>query len=251
MKRAAPVAAGIAATLVFATLGGWQIERRSWKLDLIARVEARIHADPMPAPGPAAWPAVDAADDEYRRVAADGTYEPGQETLTQAVTERGPGSWVLTPLRTAEGFRVLVNRGFLPLDRRAEGEGGHAPSAGPVRVVGLLRLSEPGGGFLRRNDPAAERWYSRDVAAIAAARGLGEVAPYFVDAEAVPGGAAPFGGMTVVAFRNEHLAYALTWFALAAMAAAGTAALWAGEGRLARWLGRRQALRRPPPTPGA
>ena len=42
-------------TLVFAGLGIWQVERRSWKLDLIARVEARIDAAPVAAPGPAAW----------------------------------------------------------------------------------------------------------------------------------------------------------------------------------------------------
>ena len=39
-------------------------------------------------------------------------------------------------------------------------------------MVGLLRLTEPGGSLLQANDPADERWYSRDVAAIAAARGL-------------------------------------------------------------------------------
>ncbi len=38
-------------------------------------------------------------------------------------------------------------------------------------MTGLLRLSEPKGAFLRSNDPKDDRWYSRDVAAIAAARG--------------------------------------------------------------------------------
>ena len=42
--RSAFVAVLCLCTLVFAGLGIWQIERRSWKLDLIARVEARIHA---------------------------------------------------------------------------------------------------------------------------------------------------------------------------------------------------------------
>jgi surfeit locus 1 family protein len=87
-----------------------------------------------------------------------------------------------------------------------------------VTVTGLLRASEPGGGFLRANDPADGRWYSRDVAAIAEAEGVGPVAPYFIDAGATPNPRGlPVGGLTVVSFRNTHLAYALTWFALAAL----------------------------------
>ena len=92
--------------------------------------------------------------------------------------------------------------------------------AQPARVVGLLRLTEPGGGFLRANDAVGGRWYSRDVAAIAAARGLRAVAPYFVDADAAAEpGPQPQGGMTQLSFRNTHLVYALTWFCLALMSA--------------------------------
>ena len=95
-----------------------------------------------------------------------------------------------------------------------------------VTITGLLRPSEPGGAFLRDNAPEKDRWYSRDVAAIAKARGLDRVAPYFVDAEAPPlaegGGAGqPVSGLTVIQFRNNHLVYALTWFMLALMVAGG------------------------------
>ncbi|WP_439495298.1 SURF1 family protein [Bosea sp. (in: a-proteobacteria)] len=215
--------------LVFTGLGLWQIERRTWKLDLIARVEARIHAPPVAAPGPAEWQGVDAAKDEYRRVALQGRYLDAPETLTMAVTERGPGFWVLAPLRSDAGFTVLVNRGFVPDDRRGPEE--RRKVAGEeARVVGLLRLSEPGGGFLRTNDPSAGRWYSRDVAAIAQARGLAEVAPYFVDADAATEpGPLPQGGMTQVSFRNTHLVYALTWFCLALMSAGAAVFLALGQ----------------------
>jgi len=207
-------------TLVFAALGVWQLQRRAWKLDLIARVEARIHAAPVTAPGPAEWPGVDAVAYEYRRVALQGRYLDVPETLTLAVTERGPGFWVLAPLRTEGVFTVLVNRGFVPEDRRGPDERRRVAGQ-EARVVGLLRLAEPGGGFLRSNDPAGGRWYSRDVVAIAEARGLGPVAPYFVDADAASEpGPLPQGGMTQVSFRNTHLVYALTWFALALMSAA-------------------------------
>ena len=54
-------------------------------------------------------------------------------------------------------------------------------------MTGLLRLSEPGGAFLRLNDPVSDRWFSRDVATLAQARGLEHVAPCFIDADADPG----------------------------------------------------------------
>ncbi|WP_294338942.1 SURF1 family protein [uncultured Sphingomonas sp.] len=219
------LAALVTAALV--GLGVWQLERRAWKLDLIARVEARIHAAPIAFP----WRGGDPKDLEYTRVRVTGTFDHDRETLVQALTARGAGFWVLTPLRTADGT-MLVNRGFVPEDRRDPKSRAAGQVAGPIPVTGLVRLSEPGGGFLRSNDPAADRWYSRDVAAIAAAKGLGRVAAQFVDADATPNpGGYPIGGLTVVAFRNTHLVYALTWFALAGLAAFGTWLFWRGERR--------------------
>lgn len=209
--------AGICLALAacFAALGVWQIERRAWKLDLIARVEGRIHAPPMPLPPREQW----GGDLAYSRVRVAGVFVPHAETLVQAVTERGGGWWVIAPFRTAEGI-VLVNRGFVP-DRRAPAQIGSR-----TIVTGLVRTSEPGGGFLRSNDPVAGRWYSRDVAAIARARRIGPVAPFFVDADATPNpGGYPIGGLTVVAFRNTHLGYALTWFALAGLLIGGAVVL--------------------------
>ncbi|PWC81349.1 Surfeit locus 1 family protein [Azospirillum sp. TSH100] len=197
------------------SLGIWQLERRVWKLDLIERVDARIHASAVPAPGPESWASVTAASDEYRRVAVTGRLMNDRETLVQAVSDLGGGFWVMTPLVSDRGFTVLVNRGFVPPERRDPATRADAQPQGEVTVTGLLRISEPKGGFLRSNDPPAGRWYSRDVAAIAGASGLNDVAPYFIDADGTrnPGGW-PVGGLTVVSFPNSHLGYALTWFAL-------------------------------------
>lgn len=215
------VAAGLVAAALFAglcALGAWQIHRLAWKQTLIARVEARIHAPPAAAPGPGAWPTVSAAADEYRHVSTSGRFLAGRDAFVQAVTDLGAGYWVISPLETRAGFTVLVNRGFVPPD----GRDAAPPPGGEVTVTGLVRMSEPGGGFLRSNDAAADRWHSRDVAAIAAARGLGPVAPYFIDADAAANAAGgPVGGLTVVRFPNNHLVYALTWFALALMLAIG------------------------------
>ncbi|MEJ7927913.1 SURF1 family protein [Sphingobium sp. AN641] len=201
-------------------LGLWQVQRLAWKQDLIASIAARVHAPPVPAPR--------ASDAEYLRVTASGHFRHDATTLVRASTVRGPGYWVMTPLATDRGFTIIVNRGFIP----AAGAR-YARPGGGVRVTGLLRLTEPEGGFLRANDPVAGKWYSRDVAALARARGLEDVTPYFIDAQA---GADPLliGGLTVLAFPNNHLVYALTWFALAAMVAGATAMLWRQE-----WIARR------------
>jgi surfeit locus 1 family protein len=124
----------------------------------------------------------------------------------------------MTPFRTAQGFTVLVNRGFVPSELRDPGKRKAGQVAGETGITGLIRMTEPKGGFLRTNEPAAGRWYSRDVAAIAAARGLSDVAPFFIDADSAPHpGGWPIGGLTVIAFPNNHMVYALTWFGLAAM----------------------------------
>ena len=117
---------------------------------------------------------------------------------------------------------VLVNRGFVPSERKEQSTRRRGLVKGEASVVGLLRMSEPKGGFLRSNQPAQDRWFSRDVDAIGRARGLGHAAPYFIDADAAfNAGGWPRGGMTVVAFPNNHLVYSITWFALAMLSLTG------------------------------
>jgi surfeit locus 1 family protein len=233
---------GIAAALVFAVLaalGTWQLERRAWKLELIERVSTRVHAPPVAAPGPGEWPLVTTADYEYRHVRVTGVFLNDFEAQVVASTELGSGYWVLTPLRMQDETLVLVNRGFVPTDRRNPATRTAGEIAGEATVTGLLRITEPGGTLLRSNDPSSDRWYSRDVAAIAAARGLTDVAPYFIDADATSNAMAkgpdsPVGGLTVITFHNNHLIYAITWYGLALMLAGGTAHVIRQEWRARR-----------------
>jgi len=198
----------------FAALGVWQVQRLAWKQDLIARVDRQLKSEPGPLPAPAQWAALTKEQDEYRRVLVSGQFDDRAQVLVRALTDLGTGYWVLTPLRTDAGW-VIVNRGFVPPDMRGQVPPGRTLAPTPA----LLRISEPVGSFLQKNDPAQERWYSRDVAAIAAVRHLeGPVAPFFVDLQVTPATAQswPRPGLTVVSFPNNHLSYALTWFALAA-----------------------------------
>jgi len=214
-KRLWLAALCLAFTLLFAGLGVWQVERLQWKLDLIRKVDARLAAAPTNLSDLGEWSSLDPKALEYTRVRAMGQFDFDHETKVDALTELGAGWWVLTPLHT-DGGVVFVNRGFIPKEAKAEDR-----PAGQVSVTGLLRPTEPAGRVLRANRPAEDRWYSRDVAAIAERRGLGPVAPFFIDADAASSPGSPRGGLTVVHFRNAHLVYALTWFGLALLSLGG------------------------------
>ena len=203
---------GAVLCLVFLALGAWQLQRLDWKRDLIARTEAAVTAAPVAAPSPDMLTDDDAI--EYRRVVVSGRYLPADDTLVRAVTGFGAGYWVMTPFQTDQGWRLLVNRGFVAVDQVSDYD--PAPTGADQSLTGLMRWTQEDGAFLRANDPAGDRWFSRDTQAIAGATGLDPVAPWFLDLDRGPGQGAPIGGLTVVSFPNSHLSYALTWFAMAA-----------------------------------
>jgi len=235
---------GVALFVSFLGLGSWQLQRRAWKLDLIERVNERVRATPVAGPTFAQWPQITAQRHEYLPVTLSGQFLADKTVLTQAVTELGAGFWVLTPLQAADGSQTLINRGFIPTSERQAWQPDRSMGAQstPLTVTGLLRMTEPGGGFLRDNDAAQQRWFSRDVAAIAAAQGLERAAPYFVDAgtpgQTVAAQTWPRPGMTVISFPNSHLVYALTWFGMAAMVLAAAVVV-------VRWEKRRASAHKP------
>jgi surfeit locus 1 family protein len=231
-KLALLLAFALLAGAGFFALGVWQVQRLAWKEALIARVDRYLHSPPVSAPRAAQWPALEKDEDEYRRVQVTGRFDYARQVLVRASTVLGPGFWVMTPLQRADDRSwVLVNRGFVPPEQRAQVPQGAAQQT----VTGLLRFTEK--GFLQHNDPAQGRWYWRDVAQIAAAGHFdAPVAPYFIDVEATPQTAQawPRAGLTVIHFRNDHLVYAITWFAMFAMVVAAMAYLLIDERRLRR-----------------
>ncbi|WP_018389783.1 SURF1 family protein [Ancylobacter sp. FA202] len=223
-RRLLPAAlATLVAFAVLVGLGLWQLERLAWKESLVAQVEARIHQAPVPLPPEADWGQIDFANDEYRRVTAQGRFRHDLEVQVYALVDQapdgsgGPGYWVVTPLGLPDGAFVLVNRGFVPLERKDPATRLEGQVDGLVTITGLLRLPEEAALFTPANDAATDSWYVRDPDAIASAKGLVRVAPFLIDADASanPGGL-PRGGLTRIAFPNRHLEYALTWFGLAA-----------------------------------
>lgn len=226
----------LAAIAVFAVLGVWQVQRLHWKHALIARVEARVHAAPVDLPGDARLSGAGGHDLEYLRVRLSGVYQGKATALVRAATDLGTGYWTMTPLRldadgTGDARQVWINRGFVPEGTSRATAAASTPE-GRVEVTGLLRSSEPGGSLLQANRPQDDRWYSRDVAALAAARKVGAVVPAFVDVQvetaALPTASAvkPVAGLTQVHFPDNHLMYALTWFAMALLSAGALAYIW-------------------------
>ncbi|WP_374828889.1 SURF1 family protein [Paenochrobactrum pullorum] len=217
--------------LLFLSLGIWQVERLSWKNDLIARVDARISAEAVPVPAPQEWPIITAEKDEYRHVSVEGSFLQGKEIAVKALTVLGSGYWQMVPLNTKDGEVIYINRGFVSDEDYKAGMLNKNIPAGDITVSGLLRMSEPNGFFLRPNEPEKNLWNSRDVEAFARKQSLNQVAPYFIDADKSDNSAAlsskqPIGGLTVVNFPNNHLSYAVTWFALALMVLGGTLFTW-------------------------
>jgi surfeit locus 1 family protein len=128
----------------------------------------------------------------------------------------GPGYWVFTPARLADGGAIVVNRGFVPEAKREVATRTAGEIAGPVDIVGILRWPERRGWFSPGDSPNSNLWFIRDPLAIATAKGLHAVAPFYVEQESpVPPGGLPQPGKIVPNLRNEHLPYALTWFGLA------------------------------------
>jgi surfeit locus 1 family protein len=199
-------------------LGVWQLQRLAWKEGLIAQIEARTQAPPV-----MLEQAVDKArageDVSYLRVTAEGRFDHGKERYLYAVTDAGVGWHVITPLTTADGEVVLIDRGFVPDALEDPGKRRQGEVEGTVRVTGLARRSEVQGRFVPDNDPGRNRWFWRDLGGLTQSMfpaGAPNVAPFIIEAEKsdVPGGW-PLGGQTRLDIPNDHLQYAITWFLLA------------------------------------
>jgi len=216
----APTIAVIVGVAVLCGLGVWQVQRKAWKENLIATLNARLARPPVDLPPRTAWKDLKPDGHEWRRVAFPAEFIPGQEALVYTAGSpfrpdvKGPGYWVLAPARLAGGSVVVIDRGFIPLDRKDAAS--HAPRPGLTDIVGVLRWPETSGSFTPGADVNGNVWYARDIKAIAASKRWPSYAPFYIEQEApVPPGGLPKPGRLVVNLPDNHLQYAITWFGLA------------------------------------
>lgn len=221
---------GLVALVILLGLGTWQVERLAWKEQLIATIDSRIAAPPVPLADILASPK-SIADQEYTPVRVAGTFSHGSERHFFATWQGKTGFYVYTPLLLDGGDFLFVNRGFVPYERKDPATRAEGQVTGRVEFDALVRSALAGkpSSLVPDNDPAKNVFYWKDLRAMADTAGLpaeAKVLGFFVDAREapVPGGL-PIGGVTMVDLPNNHLQYAFTWYGIAA-ALVGVLGVW-------------------------
>jgi cytochrome oxidase assembly protein ShyY1 len=232
----------LAMLMLFIGLGLWQLQRRVEKHALIAALTERIAAVPVSLPPPSQWNALGPANDEFRRVSFTATYQFNLDAMVyssgSAVRDdiSGPGTWAFIPARLANGKTIAVNAGFVPntmQDRdRQDRAVARLITNEPAMLIGYIRFPEAAGMLTPAEDHSKRLWFSRDHLAMARALGWDQVAPFYIDLEQpVPASGIPKPGPLAVHLKDDHLQYAITWFALAGAVVIAFAVWWRGQRR--------------------
>jgi cytochrome oxidase assembly protein ShyY1 len=215
---------------LFVGLGVWQLQRRVEKHALIAALTERLAVAPGPLPSPSQWRTLAPDRDEFRRVSFAAVYRPVPDAMVyssgSAVREdiSGPGTWAFMPARLPTGETVVINAGFVPNTMQDRDQQDRAVTrlvtGEPVTLSGYIRFPETAGVLTPSENLAKRLWFTRDHLAMARAlgwRGDGRpLAPFYIDLEQpVPASGIPKPGPLQVHLKDDHLQYAITWFALA------------------------------------
>ena len=229
-------------------LGLWQLQRRLEKHTLIAALDERLAASPEALPQPSQWSVLTPARDEFRRVSFTATYARLPDAMVyssgSAVRDdvSGPGTWAFLPARLPGGETVVVNTGFVQntmQDRAQEDRAvGRLITGQPAQLIGYLRFHEAAGALTPREDTVKRLWFTRDHQSMARAFGWAAdgktVAPFYIDLESpAPESGIPKPGALSVHLKDDHLQYAVTWFALAGVMGIAFAVWWRAQRRAA------------------
>jgi cytochrome oxidase assembly protein ShyY1 len=211
---------------LFVSLGLWQLQRRLEKHALIAALTERLAAAPSLLPPHAQWSELTPDHDEFRRVSFTATYESRLDAMVYGSGSgirpdiSGPGTWAFIPARLPKGDIVAVNAGFVPNTMQDRNQQDRAVAQlitnEPVMLTGYIRFPVAAGMLTPDVEHSKRLWFTRDHLAMAQALGWEHVAPFYIDLEApVPESGIPKPGPLQVHLPDDHLQYAITWFALA------------------------------------
>ncbi len=208
-----PTVFTVPAILVMIGLSVWQVQRLQWKEGLIAERTARTTAEPIALP-PAG---TDLASLEFRRVAVTGSFDHAHEFYLAARSQNGNvGYWIVTPLKTDAGETVLIERGWVPEEKKLPDARAQGQVAGPVTLNGFVRLPQVKTFFQPDNEPQKNVWFYLSPAEMVQASAIPARTDLYLDADLAPNpGGFPIGGQTRINLPNDHLQYAITWALLA------------------------------------
>lgn len=196
---------GLAGIAVLVSLGIWQIERLAWKERVLAEIDARIAAAPVPLPED-----VDPNADKYLPVKATGQFGAGVLRVLVSQKRVGAGYLLITPFDT-DGRTVLVDRGFIRV-----GQDMPPAPAGQITLTGNLHWPDDRNSSTPENDIDGNTWFARDIEQMANVLGT---EPLLIVAREMSqtGGAVTPLPVNTSAIPNDHLQYAVTWFGLASI----------------------------------
>lgn len=213
---------------VFVALGTWQLDRLDQRR-LANRVqEARLTADPLPVDVLLSAAGEDVDSLEYRRTTATGTYRVDEEMLVRNRTHDGvAGFWVLTPLELDSGLRVVVARGWVPLDLADRPPVAEVPPpSGVVTVEGFVRLDEDRPRFGPVDPPGPQPVFNRVDLDRIAEQVPAPLAPVWIQRVDDGSRSLPFAlALPDTTDEGPHLGYAIQWFSFAIIAVVGFAFL--------------------------
>ncbi len=196
------IVVGLVGVSILVSLGVWQVQRLAWKQGILAEIDYRMAQPPQPLPA-----SPDPDRDAYAPVQVVGTILPGELHVLVSRKNIGAGYRIIVPFLTAQGQRIMVDRGFA---RAADKD---APRRlGPIELTGNLHWPQEVDGYTPAPDRAGNVWFARDVPAMAAA--LDTAALLIVAASQSDPGVTPMP-VDTRAIPNDHLQYAITWFSLA------------------------------------
>jgi cytochrome oxidase assembly protein ShyY1 len=216
----------LAMVATFIGLGVWQLQRRVEKHALIAALTERLATEPATLPPASAWGSLTPQGDEFRRVEFAATYTSLPDAMVygsgSAVRDdvSGPGTWAFLAAKLASGETIVINAGFVQntMQDRAQQDRAvaHLVTGKPVTLTGYIRFPESAGVLTPPANADKRLWFTRDHLAMAHVLGWGEVAPFYIDLERpAPPSGRPKPGPLQVHLKDDHLQYAVTWFALA------------------------------------
>lgn len=221
-----PTVVTVPALALLLGLGFWQIERMQWRDALIAEIQTRGAAPAIALPSSQR---IGLEDLIFRPVTVTGRYDWESELFLLNKVRKGRlGIHLVAPLVRADGAGiVLVDRGWIPLERREPESRAESQPDGDITVTGIVLTPEPRDWTTPDNNPAENQWFFIDLPAMAEAAGIWPAPEYYVFATAeepagdspAPGGSQvswPVANEWKIAVANDHLSYAVMLFILAA-----------------------------------